>query len=1054
VASTSNPRSTTTRCRRAWRRRLAALLLALASAVAPPAAPAADGGLEPLPYANPGLVVDLGVGLWAWPLPCDADGDGDYDLLVSCPDKPSNGVWFFENPGTDTAVDPLPVFRPGRRLSPTVHYVMPSYVEGGMRALAPGVEFPDFARSGTARRSPLPIAANWYTPRGTQPKGPKVRHNQWRLVDYDADGQLDLVCGIEDWSDYGWDDGYDAAGTWTHGPLHGLVFVLAGRPDGSFADPVPVEAAGRPIDVFGCPSPNLADFDGDGDLDLLCGSFLDGCTYFRNVGTRTEPKYAAGVPVRTDDGAVLTMEVQMIVPVAFDWNKDGHPDLVIGDEDGRVAFVAHTGRTGDDGAPRFRRPVPFRQQADTLKCGALATPAAADLDGDGDTDILCGNTAGFIELFENLSGPGVVEPRWAAPRRLEAGGRTLRIMAGTNGSIQGPAEAKWGYTTFSVADWDGDGPLDLVVNSISGDVVWLRNTGTRTAPRFAAPAAVEVEWNGPPPRLAWGWRTPRDAALLTQWRTTPVAFDFTGDGLVDLAMLDHEGYLALFERSRRGERRVLESPRRAFLDEAGRPLRLTAGTAGASGRRKLCVTDWDGDGRFDLLVNSKNADLLRQVKAENGTWRFANAGGLAERNIEGHDVSPAVVDFAGTGRPEFLGGAEDGRLYRLRRQPGAAGASTPPPAAPPATAPPATAPPEPAAPAPVSRSAAADGTRSSAVDRPIDLRLGAAAIRGRGFVFETPPVPSCHASTICEAGPGEFVVAWFGGTAEGAADVDIWLARWENGGWSQPVQVADGVQPADSLEAGTRYPCWNPVLFRPRGGALQLYYKVGPSPVAWWGLVRESADGGRTWGPPRRLPHGIVGPVKNKPVQLADGTIVAGASEEGIKPAPVWQIHFERSGDGGATWIRVPTAQPPENGPAAIQPSILVHADGRLQALGRTRGSRRLFTTESRDRGLSWDAVTTLDLPNPNSGTDAVTLADGRHLLVYNPSETARSPLAIAVSRDGRGWTPVVALEISPDEYSYPAIIQAADGSVRCTYTWQRQKIAVVTIDPAHLGGE
>jgi hypothetical protein len=142
---------------------------------------------------------------------------------------------------------------------------------------------------------------------------------------------------------------------------------------------------------------------------------------------------------------------------------------------------------------------------------------------------------------------------------------------------------------------------------------------------------------------------------------------------------------------------------RAFLDEEGRPLRLNAGAAGKSGRRKLCITDWDGDGRFDLLVNSRNADWLRQVAADDGGWRFRTMGPLAPANIEGHDVSPAVVDFAGTGRPEFLGGAEDGRLYRLRRQPGAAGASTPPPAAPPATAPP-----EPAAPAPAPASTTAN----------------------------------------------------------------------------------------------------------------------------------------------------------------------------------------------------------------------------------------------------------------------------------------------------------------------------------------------------------
>jgi hypothetical protein len=153
-------------------------------------------GLAPLRYNNPGLEVDLGVGLWAWPVPCDADGDGDYDLIVSCPDKPSNGVWLFENAKGDTAADKFPVFEPARRLSPTVHYVMPSYVDGRLRVLSPGFEYPDFERTGTARKVKLPVAANFYKPRWDQPKGPKVRHNQWRYVDYDGDGALDLVTGV------------------------------------------------------------------------------------------------------------------------------------------------------------------------------------------------------------------------------------------------------------------------------------------------------------------------------------------------------------------------------------------------------------------------------------------------------------------------------------------------------------------------------------------------------------------------------------------------------------------------------------------------------------------------------------------------------------------------------------------------------------------------------------------------------------------------------------------------------------------------------------------
>ncbi|HBJ34160.1 MAG TPA: hypothetical protein DDZ51_05230 [Planctomycetaceae bacterium] len=636
-----------------------------------------------LPFNNPGLAVDLGVGLWAWPVVCDADGDGDYDLVVSCPDKPSNGIWYFENTTGDTAKDKFPVFKAPRRLSETVQYVMPSYVDGKLRVLSPGFEYLDFAQSGTKEKIALPISPKFYSPIGNQPRGPKVRHNQWRYADFDGDGAVDLVVAIEDWSNYGWDDAWDKNGNWTNGKLHGFVFVF--RNEGTtesprYADPIKIDAGGQPIDVYGCPSPNFEDFDGDGDLDLICGEFLDGFTYFENIGTRTKPVYAAGKRLTTSDGAALTMDLQMIVPIALDWDRDGDIDLIVGDEDGRVALIENTGKLNPDRTPQFLPPRYFQQQAETLKSGALATPVAYDWDGDGDYDILSGNTAGYIDFFENLSGPGVEFPKWAAPVRLVAGDEMFRTIAGPNGSIQGPAEAKWGYTCLSVADWDGDNLPDIVFNDIWGKIRWLKNIGSRTEPKLADPQNIEVDWDAAPPKPGWTWWNPKEKELVTQWRTTPLAIDWTGDGNTDLVMLDQEGFLVLFRRSMSNGKLKLSPPERVFMgdnlsmtdnrhtikDPSSGPLQLNTGTAGGSGRRKIWLADWDGDGGLDLLANSTSANLLLQTKTADGKWYFRDQGPLVKQSIQGHSTSPTVVDFNDDGIPDFLAGAEDGRFYYFR----------------------------------------------------------------------------------------------------------------------------------------------------------------------------------------------------------------------------------------------------------------------------------------------------------------------------------------------------------------------------------------------------
>lgn len=315
----------------------------------------------------------------------------------------------------------------------------------------------------------------------------------------------------------------------------------------------------------------------------------------------------------------------------------------------------------------------------------------------------------------------------------------------------------------------------------------------------------------------------------------------------------------------------------------------------------------------------------------------------------------------------------------------------------------------------------------------------ASAVVKSEFIFETAPFSQCHASTIVES-QGRLIAAWFAGSGEGKPDVGIWLSHHRIGRWTEPEEVADGVE-----SPAVRYPCWNPVLFQPKGGPLMLFYKVGPSPSAWWGVMKISGDGGRTWSSARRLPDGILGPIKNKPVELADGTILCPSSTE----HDGWRVHFERTSDLGRTWRATPAVNDIREF-RAIQPTLLVHPGGRIQALGRTREGV-VFDVWSDDAGKTWGRMKSAGLPNPNSGLDAVTLADGRHLLVYNDSKAERSPLAVAVSADGRTWSPEVVLESGPGEFSYPAVIQARDGLVHVTYTWKRVKIKHIVLDPQRL---
>ena len=305
------------------------------------------------------------------------------------------------------------------------------------------------------------------------------------------------------------------------------------------------------------------------------------------------------------------------------------------------------------------------------------------------------------------------------------------------------------------------------------------------------------------------------------------------------------------------------------------------------------------------------------------------------------------------------------------------------------------------------------------------------------FIFTKAPFASSHASTIVET-PKGLVSAFFAGSDEGNKDVGIWLSRNIQGRWTPPVQVADGVQ-----NKKVQYPCWNPVLFQMPQGELILFYKVGPKPSQWWGMLKRSKDAGLTWSAAEKLPSGILGPVKNKPLLLAGGTLLCPSSSEDSGD----KLHFEMTKDGGRTWKKTKALNDGKTF-SAIQPSVIFLQDGRMKLLCRSN-TGFIMEAYSSDQGNTWTSLQKTNLKNPNSGSDAITLKSGLHVLVHNPlgnrpkeTEGERAILAVSTSKDGTHWTKVGELENTPlKEFSYPAIIQTRDGRIHITYTWKREKI-------------
>lgn len=313
------------------------------------------------------------------------------------------------------------------------------------------------------------------------------------------------------------------------------------------------------------------------------------------------------------------------------------------------------------------------------------------------------------------------------------------------------------------------------------------------------------------------------------------------------------------------------------------------------------------------------------------------------------------------------------------------------------------------------------------------------------FIANPPVTDNSHAATLVELKPNQLMAAWFGGKYEGAKDVGIYFSVYNQKKWSVPQLII----PPLIIQKDT-LPCWNPVLFKSKSENLYLFYKVGKNPREWFGGMVISKDNGVSWSHPKYLPEGILGPIKNKPIETTPGEILCGSSTESVEDNK-WNAHVEKYTEATDSWEKIAIENPQDF--QIIQPTFLVHSPNKIQMLSRSKHNK-LIASWSEDSGNTWKKTDSIAVVNSNSGIDAVTLSKKSFLLVNNPLPqgkdwfNGRNVLDVEYSNDGIKWQKLFDLENQTEgEFSYPAIIQSSDGKIHVLYTYNRKYIKHVAFE-------
>ena len=628
------------------------------------------GDLFKIKYNNPDIVTPIYASYWSCPGFFDIDHDGKMDLILTGDGRTysgynGGGMYVYRNRSIirgDVVFENAEILQVGNTGHPTY-----SYRKDGSSVFVTndGTMYTDLSNQGFGEGKTFS----------------KLK-TAFKLYDIDGDGISDAVFIVTNTTG---EKKYDSNGNWLQEYTSQIKWI---KNTGSEQNPRFTSDINYLLDenneIFTVRgvypffnSFSMYDWDNDGDIDLIAGGLQNEFYYYENVGTKNQPKFkSVGIKVETEGGP-MSLDCCRYNVINYDWDGDGKDDLVMGSDSGDAIYFRFTGRfNSSTGAPIFENQKNFSTKAEYLSVSSLSRPTVCDFDGDGDIDFIVGESGGFLYYIENLTGG--TNPKWAAPVKLtDENGKVLVIKAGLSESLQGAGEAEWGYTVPVACDWDGDGDIDIIANSVTGRIVWFENIGTATQPQLTQPKPVMVEWEDENLYPSAQWWKPVGQELVTEHRTTPYAIDLNGDGLCDLVMLDHEGYLAFYERYEEDGVLKLKQGKRIFLDLAGNPIKLSLAlgdnrygttTEGAIGRVKLAITDWDGDGMLDVIVGSgvdmgNNFMWYKTTKVENGNYYLARQGELSISNINGHHPGFTICDWNNDGKPDIITGTESGYLY-------------------------------------------------------------------------------------------------------------------------------------------------------------------------------------------------------------------------------------------------------------------------------------------------------------------------------------------------------------------------------------------------------